>query len=221
VFSDAFIGEDEAVAALMGRLDGPPQAPPRIIKFVAGRRRKGWIKNCVALGLASGFLEPLESTSIHLIQAAISRILSSFPDRSFDPLLIDRFNRDMDLLYESVRDFLIAHYKTTEREDTPFWRHCRAIQLPDSLETKLELFRRRGEVMVDNYEPFREVNWFAILYGQGLIPEDYHPIADVMPANELALRLNQIKAGIDMRVQGLPSHQRFLEACCATPGSSR
>lgn len=213
VFSDAFISEDEATAALMRRLDAPAQAEPRVLRFVTGRRRKGWIGNCVAIGLSSGFLEPLESTSIHLIQAAISKLLALFPTGRHEPDLADRFNRDMDLQYESVRDFIIAHYKVSTRDDTPFWRHCRDMAVPDSLSARLESFRTRGEVMVDNHELFRETNWFPILYGQGLVPEGYHPLADVLSEDELKLRLTGIRAGIERRVAEMPGHAEYLDLC--------
>ncbi|NJC41229.1 tryptophan halogenase [Brevundimonas alba] len=213
VFSDAFISEDEATAALMRRLDAPAQAEPRVLRFVAGRRRKGWVANCVAIGLSSGFLEPLESTSIHLIQAAISKLLALFPTTRNEPELAERFNRDLDLQYESVRDFIIAHYKVSTRDDTPFWRHCRDMAMPDTLQAKLESFRARGEVMVENHELFRETNWFAILYGQGLVPEGYHPLADVLSDDELKLRLAGIRAGIERRVAEMPSHEAFLRQC--------
>jgi tryptophan halogenase len=216
VFSDAYIGEEEATAALMSRLDGAPGAEPRMLRFVAGRRRRSWIKNCVAIGLSSGFLEPLESTSIHLIQVAISKLLDLFPDRDVHPVLVDRFNREMDSLYESIRDFITAHYKVTEREDTPYWRYCRNMAIPDSLAAKLELFRTRGEVLVADDDLFREVSWFAILYGQGIVPQGYHPIADAMSEDDLTLTLSRIRAAIRQRVEGLPTHQAFLARCCAS-----
>jgi tryptophan halogenase len=215
VFSEAFISEDEAVSALLASLDGKAQAEPRVLRFVAGRRRKCFVKNCLALGLSSGFLEPLESTSIHLIQVAVSKLLDLFPDRDFHPAILERFNEEMDLLYDTVRDFLIAHYKVTEREDTPFWRYCRHMSVPDSVETKLDLFRRRGEVLAQGYDVFREISWFAVLYGQGLVPEGYHPLADSVSAAELQNLLGQIHAAIRQRVDGLPPHQMFLDHIAA------
>jgi len=210
VFSDAFISEDEATQKLMDRLDGPAQAEPRVLRFVTGKRRQAWRGNCVAIGLSGGFLEPLESTSIHLIQYGITRLLALFPGDGFDPALTDIFNRDMDRQYESVRDFIIAHYKLTQRDDTPFWRHCRAMEIPDSLAARLELFRTRGEVMVNHDELFREGNWFPVLYGQGLVPEGRHPLADVMPEAQLTSTLAAIRAGIEARVAGMPPHADYL-----------
>ena len=218
VFCDAFIGEEEATRALMGRLDGKATAEPRVLRFLAGRRRRSWVKNCIAVGLSSGFLEPLESTSIHLIQVAVSKLLDLFPDRNFHPAISDRFNLEMDLLYESTRDFLIAHYKVTERDDTPFWNYCRNMAIPDSLETKLELFRSRGEVLAEGHDIFREISWFAVLYGQGLVPESYHPLADAMSESDRGLNLSKIRASIQERLSQLPTHQQFLEQIAASAG---
>jgi tryptophan 7-halogenase len=211
VFSDAFISEGEATEALLGRLDGPAQAEPKMLRFVSGRRRKGWVANCVALGLASGFLEPLESTSIHLIQTGISTLLALFPSHRLDQPMADRFNHDMDAQYDSIRDFIIAHYKVTTRDDTPFWRYCRDMDVPDSLTARLERFRRRGEVLVENHELFRESNWFPVLYGQGLVPEAYHPLADVLSDDDLGLRLAGVRRAIQRRVDGMPDHTAVLD----------
>lgn len=211
VFSDAFITEDEARATLLSNLDGAPAAEPRLLNFVTGRRKRVWVKNCIALGLSSGFLEPLESTSIHLVQAAIAKMLAMFPDRDFDRVTIDRFNSESAALTESIRDFLIAHYKVTERSDTPFWNYCRTMCVPDTLLVKLDQFRRRGEVMAGNHELFKEVNWFAVLHGQGIEPASYHPIADAISKTDLHLRMRQIRSAIEMRVSELPSHGTFLK----------
>ena len=215
VFCDAFLGEDEAASALLQRLDGEAQAEPRVLRFVTGRRRKAWIGNCVAMGLASGFLEPLESTSIHLVQAAIAKLLTMFPQGTPDPALAERYNREMDALYDGIRDFILAHYLVTERDDTPFWRHVRAIEAPESLRAKLDLFRARGEVLPANHELFREVNWFAVLNGQGMTPEGWHPVADALSDAELADRLSQIRAGVAQRVSTMPPHEALIAQCRA------
>lgn len=215
VFSSEFVGEDEAAEQLLSRLDGEALAEPRILRFTAGRRKRSWIKNCVALGLSSGFLEPLESTSIHLIQAGLTKLLDYFPNRDFDPVIIDRFNDEMRLSYTHIRDFLIAHYKVTERDDTPFWAYCKNMSVPETLQAKLDLFRRRGSVIPDIHDLFREGSWFAVLYGQGIIPEGYHPLADAMSEDEMALTIARIGASVQERVASLPSHQAFIERCCA------
>ena len=221
VFSDGFVAEDEARQQLIGRVEGEPLAEPRLLKFVAGRRKSSWVGNCLAIGLAGGFLEPLESTSIHLVQAALAKLLAFFPQRHMDQALIARFNSEMNGLYDGIRDFLIAHYKLTEREDSAFWRYCKAMEVPDSLRARLELFRSRGEVMPGGQELFREVNWFSILHGQGLVPEDYHPVADALSAEELASRLSQIRAGVKARVDTMPSHDDYIAYCCASPRAAR
>ena len=215
VFSNHFISEEDAAAALISRVEGRPQADPRPLRFVAGRRRRGWIKNCVAVGLSSGFLEPLESTSIHLIQVAVSKLLDYFPDLDFHPALADRFNTEMDALYETVRDFIVAHYKVTEREDTEFWRYCKNMPVPDTLETKLELFRSRGEVLRSGLDIFGETSWMAVLYGQGITPQSYHPMADTMSDDDLRLTLGKIRAAIQERVAELPTHEQYLQRCAA------
>jgi tryptophan halogenase len=215
VFCDAYISEDEATRLLLERLDGKTLADPKIIRFTAGKRRVGWVKNCIALGLSSGFLEPLESTSIHLIHVAIMKLLHLFPHREINPLIVDRFNREMDSNYDYIRDFLIAHYKVTERDDTPFWQYCREMSIPDSLAAKLSLFRERGELHIAPDELFKETSWFAILYGQGLIPQSYHPIADAMAEDDLQLTMARIRGAIRQRAETLPSHGEFIQQCCA------
>lgn len=210
VFPDAFMGEQEAIDELAATLGDAIEAEPRVLRFTTGRRRRAWVGNVVAVGLAAGFLEPLESTSIHLVQAAIAKLLALFPQTGSEPKLAARFNREMDGLMDGIRDFLLAHYVLTEREDTPFWRHCRALPLPDSLADKLDAFRRRGEVLPGPQELFREVNWFSVLHGQGVTPADHHPVADALPAEELDRRMGQIRDAVARRVAGLPPHAEFL-----------
>jgi tryptophan halogenase len=215
VFSSGFIGESEAAEKLLTRLDGKALAEPRTLRFTAGQRNCSWAKNCLAVGLSSGFLEPLESTSIHLIQVAVLKLLDYFPDRSLDPKLIARYNLEMRRSYETIRDFIIAHYKVTEREDTPYWAYCKHMSIPETLAEKLEMFRERGQVLPTSYDLFGEGSWFAILYGQGIEPQGYHPLADTMSEDELVLNLSKIRSAVQERVAGLPSHQAFIEHCCA------
>ena len=215
VFSDNFISEDEAASKLLERLDAPALADPKILRFTAGKRRTTWIKNCLAVGLSGGFLEPLESTSIHLIQVAIVKLLDLFPQKDCHPAILQRFNAEMDELYENIRDFIIAHYKVTERSDTPYWDYCRTMSIPDSLETRLELFRSRGEVQPAANGLFHDTNWFAILYGQGIEPADYPPLADAMSEDDLNLTLARIRGLIRKRVDALPSHGDYLRALSA------
>ncbi|MEQ7874497.1 tryptophan halogenase family protein [Sphingomonas sp. ASV193] len=215
VFSSPHMSDDEAAAILLGQLDGAPLAEPRTIRFTTGRRRRSWVGNCLAVGLSSGFLEPLESTSIHLVQAAIMKLLDYFPTRDSDPVLVDRFNDEMARLYEAIRDFLLAHYVVTERDDTAYWRGFRAMELPDTLREKLALFERRGEVLPKVGELFSETSWFAVLYGQGIRPVGWNPIADGLSDDQLALTMARIGEAIDRRVAGLPPHDRFVAGCCA------
>jgi tryptophan halogenase len=216
VYSNQYISEDEAAAKLMARLDGAPRAEPRTLRFVTGRRKKSWIKNCVTLGLSSGFIEPLESTSIHLVQVAISKLLAMFPKDGLNERLINRFNKEMAFHYDDVKDFIIAHYKVTEREDTPFWKYVKHMQIPESLQEKLDIFMTRGEVMARQEELFKETSWFAVLAGQGLVPGTYHPVADAISEDELRLRLTKIRTGVQNRVNGMPSHKDFILKNCAS-----
>jgi tryptophan halogenase len=217
VYCDRYISEDEAAAKLLERLDGPALAEPRTLRFVTGRRRKSWVKNCLAFGLSSGFLEPLESTSIHLVQVAIAKLLAMFPKENINEHLVTRFNDEMSFEYDNVKDFLIAHYKITERDDTPFWRDVKNMEIPDSLRERLEIFKARGEVMVRHDELFKEVNWFSVLVGQGYEPESYHPVADTISEDELRLRLTQVRTGIQNRVKSMPDHKEFVARNCASP----
>ncbi|GGZ36027.1 tryptophan halogenase family protein [Asticcacaulis endophyticus] len=210
VFSSAFISETAATDTLMANLDGDALAEPRVLKFVTGRRRRSWVKNCVALGLSSGFLEPLESTSIHLIHAGVIRLLGMYPKSGFVPAAIDRFNREMEVDYTTVKDFLIAHYHVTERDDTPFWAYCRNYEIPDSLKARLELYQSCGQVMPTVLELFKDTNWFAILMGQGRVPDDYHTIADRLPDDELRLRLDEVRRHVAMRLADLPRHADYI-----------
>jgi tryptophan halogenase len=219
VYSDQYLSEDEAAARLLERLDGKALAEPRTLRFLTGRRRKCWVKNCIAIGLSSGFLEPLESTSIHLIQVAIAKLLAMFPKDGLNEALISRFNKEMAFNYDDVKDFLIAHYKITEREDTPFWKYVKYMEIPDSLKEKLEIFRTRGEVMARHDELFKETSWFAVLAGQGLMPESYHPVADAISEDELRLRLTKIRTGILNRINGMPEHDEFIRRNCASPAA--
>ena len=220
VYCDKYISEDEAATTLLANLDGEPQAEPRTLRFVTGRRRKSWIKNCVAFGLSGGFLEPLESTSIHLIQVGIAKLMAMFPKDGFNERLITRFNEEMAFEYDNVKDFLIAHYKLTEREDTPFWKYVRNMDIPDTLQEKFDVFRTRGEVMARHQELFKETSWFAVLAGQGLVPESYHPVADAISEDELRLRLTQIRTGIQNRINGMPNHKDFIRANCRSDKAS-
>ena len=215
VYSSAHIGDDEALATLMAGLDGPAQAEPNFLRFTAGRRDRAWIKNCVAIGLSSGFLEPLESTSIHLIQAGITKLLSLFPDQSFNPLEIDQYNRLTAQQVDLVRDFIILHYKATARADTPYWDYVRTMEIPESLKRKIDLFAGRGRLFQSDYDLFAEPSWIAVLLGQGIVPRQYDALVDSLPEGDIVQRLKRMSALIAQTAAALPSHQAFIARYCA------
>jgi tryptophan halogenase len=217
VYCSQFLGDDEAARGLLTRLDGAPLAEPRPLRFVAGRRKEIWKKNVVAIGLSSGFLEPLESTSIHLVQAAIARLLFLFPAEGLDQAVIDKFNALSHAELEQIRDILVLHYTATERDDTPFWRHCRAIEKPDSLRRRIDMYESGGAIYIDPGDVFREPSWFAIFEGQGLRPRAWHPFANALPEAELNRRLSMLSSDVLKRVQTFPSHDEFIRTYCSAP----
>ena len=215
VFSSAHMSEDEATAILMSNLDGAPLADPRTLRFHSGQRAKAWNRNVVAIGLSSGFAEPLESTSIHLIQATIAKLIAFFPDGEFRQVDIDEFNRQCRFENERIRDFLILHYHATERDDTAFWNHVRTMQVPDTLQHKLDLYRSAGRIVRTDNELFAEVGWLQVLHGQRVVPRRHHPIADAIPEAEVASYLADIAAVVANCVERMPTHTRFVAAHCA------
>jgi tryptophan halogenase len=215
VYSSAHATDDEALAALLVGLDGEVQAEPNFLRFKAGRRDKIWIKNCVAIGLSSGFLEPLESTSIHMIQAGITKLLALFPDKGFDPLEIDEYNRLTIQQVELIRDFIILHYKATERSDTPYWDYVRTMDIPESLQRKIDLFAGRGRLFQSDYDLFAEPSWIAVLMGQGIVPRQYDALVDSLPEEALVQRLKRMSALIGQTAQAMPDHQAFITRYCA------
>jgi tryptophan 7-halogenase len=214
VYSSRFISDEDARAELLANLDAPRIAEPRPLRFTAGRRQQAWAKNCVAVGLASGFLEPLESTSIHLIQTAVSRLLTLFPEGDFDPMVIGEYNRQATAEIESIRDFLILHYNATERSDTPFWDYCRTMDVPDSLRFKTEMFRRTGRVPEPAFDLFHPPSWIAVLLGQGIVPESFDPIVDGVPPAEAAAVLAGMRKVVAETVRAMPTHQQFIDRHC-------
>lgn len=210
VFASAFSSEDEAAARLLATLDTPALDTPRLIKFTTGRRSRAWVGNVVAVGLSFGFLEPLESTSIHLVQAALERLIEYFPTRHMDPLLRDRFNRDTAVEWERVRDFVIAHYHVTQRRDSEFWRYTANMPIPDSLAETLELWRARAILDVPGNHLFQLGSWSAILLGQRLLPEGLHGLAHRTTPAYAAGRIRQIAAEARAAAQRVPTHADFI-----------
>jgi tryptophan 7-halogenase len=217
VFCSRYIDATTATETLMRSLEGAPLAQVRLLRFVTGKRRKQWIGNCVAIGLSSGFLEPLESTSIHLIQQAITNLIELFPDRRLDPADAIEFNRLMDLEYERVRDFLILHYNATERTDTAFWSHCRTMQLPGSLAHRMELFRERGALVTCREGCFLDPSWIAVYVGQGVVPRRYDPLADAVPNDQLAVHLQTLRRTVFQAARSMPDHRQFIGRYCPAP----
>lgn len=214
VYSSAHVSDDEAARTLMANLDGKPLADPRPLRFVTGRRKRFWNRNVVALGLASGFMEPLESTSIHLVQSAIARLLSMFPDRSFDPVEIDRYNRVVGEEYARIRDFLVLHYNATTRGDSTFWNYVRTMDVPDGLKEKYDIYRGRGRIFREHDELFTDTSWFAVMVGQNQWPAAYDPVADVLDDAETRRRLASVAGVIETCVGQMPPHEAFIAAHC-------
>ena len=219
VYSSAHISDDEATATLLDNLDGAPLAEPKPLRFRAGHRKKSWVGNVVALGLAGGFLEPLESTSIHLVQSGIARLMTCFPTRAFDQREIDRFNALTTQEYIDIRDFLVLHYKATERDDTPFWDYCRTLQPPEGLADKLDMFCRNGRIFREHNELFTETSWLSVMVGQGVQANGYHPVADLLPDAETLKRLAHIRDVINDTAGNMPVQDNYLRSigCDLTP----
>ena len=218
VYSSRHIGDDEAAAKLLANLDGDPLADPRPLRFVTGIRKKAWNRNVVSLGLASGFMEPLESTSIHMIQAGISKLLQLFPsDGVMDPVLVDRYNAQTRFEAERIRDILILHYKATVRDDSPFWNDCRNMSIPASLQENIDLFRHSGRFFRTAEEMFAVVSWIQVMIGQGIMPKGYDPLVDQMPDEDIPRFLASIRDVVSKNVDLMPTHQQFIDRECRAP----
>ena len=215
VFSSAHMTDEKATEILLANLDGKPLAAPRIVPFKTGHRKRFWVKNVVAIGLSSGFMEPLESTSIWLIQSGIARLMAMFPDRSFAQTNIDRYNRVLINEFEEIRDFLILHYKATDRDDSPFWDYCRTMPIPDRLTEKIRIFEEYGRNFRDGEELFNDTSWFAVMFGQGLKPRTYDPVAAIFSLDETRRRLTQIRGAVEKSADYMPRHLDFIRENCA------
>ena len=215
VYCSQFMGDEEAERILMANLEGEAFADPRVIRFTTGRREQSWSHNVVCLGLSSGFLEPLESTSIHLIQNGIQRLLALFPDRRISPVERDEYNRGMRDLYEDIRDFIILHYKATQRDDTEFWRYVGAMDIPATLQRKIELWRLHGRIFREGAELFGVTSWVAVMLGQNVWPDHYDPIVDTLDETKVAHAMAQMRERYSAAAQALPRQDEFLRAAGA------
>lgn len=216
VYCSGFMSDDQACDLLLKNLAAKPLAEPLPQRFVTGKRKRAWNKNVVALGLSAGFLEPLESTSIHLIQRGIAMLLKFFPDRTFEKADSERYNKILDFEFSRVRDFLLLHYTRTRRTG-PFWDYCRAITLPESLQEKIDLFLSHGRILREDTELFPVQSWLFVMIGQGLIPRGYDPLTDSIAAEKIIATLDDIKTTVARAAEAMPSHRDFIAAHCAAP----
>ncbi len=215
VFCSEHISEDEATAQLMSSLDGPPLADPRLLRFTTGKRRQMWHKNVVAVGLASGFLEPLESTSLYLVQSSLSRLIQFFPQTDFHQPDIDEHNRQADEEFERIRDFIILHYHLTRRDDSPFWRQMQTQSVPETLRMKMQAFAHAGHLHPAHRDLFSDPSWLQVMVGQGLLPKRHHPLAEQLSDAECAFFLQHVHQHLAGIAQSLPTHGDFVAQHCA------
>jgi tryptophan halogenase len=215
VYCSRFISDDEAAATLLSNLDGKALAEPRLIKFQTGMRKQAWNRNVVAIGLAGGFLEPIESTSIHLIQSAIQRLIDFFPDRRFSEVDRTEYNRQARFEYERIRDFIVLHYHLNQRTDSAYWKECANMAIPESLRHKMDLYRSHGRVVRVDNELFSEVGWIQVLEGQNMPIEGYHPLADTQSEEDVAEYLASVREVIAKCVDVMPTHNDYIARMCA------
>ena len=214
VYCSNFMGDDEAHDILVNNIAGKPGAEPNFLRFVTGRRKKFWNKNVVALGLSAGFMEPLESTSIHLINTGINKLIAVLSLDGINQVQQDAFNRLTGKEYDKIRDFLILHYKATSRDDSEFWNYCRTMPVPDSLTEKIELFRHNGQIFREDDELFTETSWAAVMMGQGIVMGGHNAMADGLTGPETASEIDGIERSIRYVVEHMPAHGDYLAKYC-------
>ena len=217
VYCSRYLSREDALERLLGNIEGRTLVQPNFLRFVAGARRKQWHRNCVAVGLSSGFMEPLESTSIHLIQRAVLRLIRMMPLKQISERDVAEFNEQQHTDMLQIRDFLVLHYKATERRDSAFWRQCGDMAIPDTLAQKIELFRETGRVFRKNEELFAENSWVQVMMGQGIMPQAHHPIAEKLRDDELERLLAMLRDNVARTVAGLPEHEAYVAQYCGAP----
>ncbi|PHR92186.1 MAG: tryptophan halogenase [Robiginitomaculum sp.] len=214
VFCSEYMSDDEAQDILMSNLDGEPLTEPKTLRFKTGQRKKFWNKNVVAIGLSAGFMEPLESTSIHLINTAITKLIATFSLDGISPIQENIFNRLTQKEYRRIRDFLILHYHVNQRDDGEFWKYCQNMDIPDTLQEKLDLFKWNGQFFREEDELFTATSWVAVMMGQGIEPQTYNPVVDAMDAEKTKKEFDEIEKSIQFLVQEMPTHEEFLHQYC-------
>lgn len=217
VYCDQYLSQDAALDRLMSNIEGDVISEPNFIRFQTGVRRKQWDKNCIVLGLAAGFMEPLESTSIHLIQRSVMRFLRMMPAHRISPADVKEFNNQTFEDMYRARDFLVLHYHVTDRRDSEFWRYCANMDVPEDVRQKIDLFKDTARVFRKNEELFAENSWIQVMMGQGITPESYHPIADKMGDDELTRFLTHIKENVRQAASKLPAHSDYVRQYCGAP----
>jgi len=220
VFNKESVSDDEATASLLADIEGDKLSEPKILSFTSGRREKFWEKNCVALGLAAGFMEPLESTAIHLVQTGVAKLLALFPSKEINQFEIDEYNRLMGIAYEHIRDFLILHYKATERDDSEFWKYCRNMDIPDTLQNKIDLFSNRGRFFRFEDELFANASWVSVFLGQGIWPKEYDELVNSMSNAELKKNLDGMREMIANTTKNIPLQQDYIRQYCAAQANT-
>jgi len=220
VYSSQFLEQDAALERLLGKIEGDTLTKPNFLRFTSGVRKKQWVANCVAVGLSGGFMEPLESTAIHLIQRAVLRLIRMLPLKEISERDIAEFNDQQLTDALQIRDFLILHYKATNRRDSPFWRQCADMAIPDSLTQKIELFRETGRVFRRNEELFAENSWVQVMMGQGIMPRSHHPIAAKLSDAEMEKLLSTLRRNVEQTVAGLPAHEAYVARYCGAANAS-
>jgi len=221
VFSKNYISDDEATATLLSNIEGEQIGEPKVLSFTSGRRNKFWEKNCIALGLAAGFMEPLESTAIHLVQVGIAKLLALMPGKEIQQIQRDEYNRIMQGNYEHIRDFLILHYKASDRNDSDFWNYCRSMSIPGSLQTKIDLFANRGGFFRFDDELFTETSWVAVFLGQGIWPKHYNALADSISDDQLNDVLQKMQAQITETTERIPLQKDYIKSYCASSPTTK